>query len=528
VRERFFSLSPDLLATAGEDGYFHDLNPAWTRVLGWSLAELRARPWIDFVHPDDAAASRALRGTWQSAEPIHFENRYRHRDGSYRWLAWSATRMIDGVSYLIARDVTEDKRVEAALQTHSEALRLEGEVTAALARVGRELLATGAVPELPDRLTHSTQAAVGCDACHLFLWDAAGASYRAVSAAGDRPEQWELLRATPFPLSVIGPLQAPLERGETTHVLASQVPATLREVAMAPFGVKAIAVVALRRGDQIIGVLSCLNRTRETPFTPQQLRIMEGVAQLGSFALESARLFEDLDRANRFRSEFVATMSHELRTPMSVILGYQELLLDGAFGPLTPAQIDTLRRANRSAAELLGLVNATLDLSRLETRQVPLAVEDLSVARLLDDVAAEIAVPQEKTALRVLWQRPADELTIRTDPLKARMVLKNLVGNAIKFTPSGQVTVAALARDGGVELAVSDTGIGIAPEAQEYIFEAFRQVDGSITRGYGGAGLGLHIVRRLLDALGGRISVESALGQGATFRVWLPPRPQHD
>ena len=158
---------------------------------------------------------------------------------------------------------------------------------------------------------------------------------------------------------------------------------------------------------------------------------------------------------------------------------------------------------------------------------MPLTLQDVTVARLLDDVAAEIAVPERKD-LRVFWNAPPDGLAIRTDPIKARMVLKNLVGNAIKFTDRGRVTVAAHARGGGIEFTVTDTGIGIAPEAQQAIFEPFRQLDTGLTRRAGGAGLGLYIVRRLLAALGGTIGVESALGQGATFRVWLPRYPEAD
>ncbi|MEO8605468.1 MAG: HAMP domain-containing sensor histidine kinase, partial [bacterium] len=259
-------------------------------------------------------------------------------------------------------------------------------------------------------------------------------------------------------------------------------------------------------------------------FSPYQQRIIEGIAQLGSFALDNARLFEELERAHRFRSDFVATMSHELRTPMSVILGYQEMLLEGAFGRLTQEQSDTLGRAHRSAAELLDLVNAALDLSRMETRHIPLTWHDVTVEQLLDDVAAETALPPEKRELRLLWHAPPAPLTIRTDAVKARMVLKNLVGNAIKFTDRGRITIAAHARGGGVELTVSDTGIGVAAAQQQAIFEPFRQLDSSPTR-RGGAGLGLYIVKRLVDALGGTIAIESALGQGATFRVWLPLAP---
>ena len=217
-----------------------------------------------------------------------------------------------------------------------------------------------------------------------------------------------MARATRFPLSIVGPLHEPLERGGVVHATRSQVPARARERIFEPFDVNVLLLCALRRGDALIGTLSAVNRTHETPFTAQQQRILQGIAQLGSFAVENARLFEEIERANRFRSEFIATMSHELRTPMSVILGYHELLLDGTFGALTGAQADTVQRANRSAAELLDVVNATLDLSRLETRHIPLTLVEVTAQRLLDDVAAEIVVPPERTSLRLVWQ-PAPE-----------------------------------------------------------------------------------------------------------------------
>jgi PAS domain S-box-containing protein len=527
-RDRFFTLSPDLLATVRADGHFVELNSAWTRDLGWTLDELRARRWIEFVHPDDVARTLEVPQTAAADAVIHFENRYQHRDGSYRWLAWSASRRIDGTAYVIARDVTEAKNTESALREHSEQLREEAEISAALARVGGELLSSVATTGLLDRVTLLTAEAVRCDASYILFWDPEANAYAVLGSHGATPEQRELLRAIRFPVSVVEPFHAALERGEIAHMLRSQAPERLQEAVFKPFDVQVLMVVALRRGDAIIGVIDAVNRTCEVPFTAQQQRILQGIAQLASFALENARLFEELERANRFRSDFVATMSHELRTPMNVILGYHELLLDGTFGPLAPAQAAPLRRANRSACELLDLVTATLDLSRLETDRIPLAIEEMTAAGLLDDVAAEIAVPPERAALELSWDAPPKDVTLRTDRVKARMVLKNLVGNAIKFTENGRVTVGAQALDGGVEFVVSDTGIGIAPEAQEYIFEPFRQIDAGSTRRYGGAGLGLYIVRRLLDALGGTIALVSDLGHGATFRVWLPDRAGRD
>jgi signal transduction histidine kinase len=280
--------------------------------------------------------------------------------------------------------------------------------------------------------------------------------------------------------------------------------------------------MALRRGDDLIGIHCACYRGRQERFAPQQERIAQGIAQLASMALANARLVEELGRANRLRSEFVSTMSHELRTPLNVICGYNELLLDGAFGKVTPEQAEPLRRVGKSAQELLDLINATLDMSRLESGRLPVHLQDVWVADLMREIEGEIQCIPAKPGLRFAWHVPAQLPYLTTDRLKLKMILKNLIANAVKFTEKGSVLVAVERDDGHLEFSVADTGIGIAPEVQPVIFEAFRQADSSLTRRYGGVGLGLYIVRRLLDMLGGSVSVESEVGRGSTFRVRLP------
>jgi len=239
-------------------------------------------------------------------------------------------------------------------------------------------------------------------------------------------------------------------------------------------------------------------------------------------ALQNARLVEELELANQFKSHFVATMSHELRTPLNVIIGYHDLLLEGTFGSLSEEQSYILRRAHRSARELLDLINATLDLSRYEAKRIPLEIRDVSVGELVDEVMRETWELPDKPALSVEWDVAEDIPPLRTDRVKLKMVLKNLIGNAIKFTEEGTVSIEVQARDGAVEFCVRDTGIGIPPEAVAVIFEPFRQADSSTTARYGGTGLGLYIVHRLLDILGGSITVASEVGAGSAFRVCLP------
>ena len=231
---------------------------------------------------------------------------------------------------------------------------------------------------------------------------------------------------------------------------------------------------------------------------------------------------EAQQRSSRQQQEFIANMSHELRSPLHVIIGYSDLLREGSYGALTARQTEVVQRTNERGRELLALIDATLDLSRLEARRVRLVGEEVRLSTLIDELASDFRAVPQKPDLQLGFDVPADLPPLRTDPMKLKMVLKNLVGNAIKFTDRGRVTVAARADDGRVEISVADTGIGIAPEAMPIIFEAFRQADNSTTRRHGGVGLGLYITRRLLDLLGGTITVDSKVGCGSTFRIALP------
>jgi len=230
------------------------------------------------------------------------------------------------------------------------------------------------------------------------------------------------------------------------------------------------------------------------------------------------------EAANRAKNEFLATMSHELRTPLAIILGYTELLLEDTFGRLGDAQAEPLRRIDRSAQELHDLITVVLDLSRLEAGRLRLESRETQVANLLQELQGEIERLHEQTRLTFAWEVEEALPLLYTDAGKLKVVLKNLLGNAVKFTPDGGITVAARRVEEGVELCVSDTGIGIPPEAQARIFEPFWQVEHPAASRAGGTGLGLHIVKRLLDLMGGTVTVESMVGRGTTFRVWMPPR----
>jgi signal transduction histidine kinase len=246
------------------------------------------------------------------------------------------------------------------------------------------------------------------------------------------------------------------------------------------------------------------------------------VGQLVSFALDELRLVKELEQANRLKSDFVSAVSHDLRTPLNVIIGYSRLLLDDALGPTNPDQKEALAGIDTHAIELLELIDATLAAARLATGDLPLNVEKVSLPEFVREIAVEVRPLWEGSPVRLQFDAPATLPIIDTDRVKLKIILKNLIGNAIKFTPQGSVTVAVCYVRGGVSFDVSDTGIGISEEAKEAIFEQFRQADNSISDRYGGVGLGLYITKRTLDLMSGTINVESKPGQGSTFRVWVP------
>jgi PAS domain S-box-containing protein len=239
-------------------------------------------------------------------------------------------------------------------------------------------------------------------------------------------------------------------------------------------------------------------------------------------ALVSAK--EAAEAADRLKSEFLATMSHELRTPLNIILGYTDMLIEGGVGELPSPQLDILRRIDRNSRVLFDLISMVLDLNRLEAGRVPVDVQAVQVPAFLAEITAELQGLCDQAGLTWRCCVAPGLPIVHTDAGKLKVILRNLLSNAVKFTPEGSLTLAATERQGGIEFRVTDTGIGIPAEAHATIFEPFRQLDGSTTRRYSGSGLGLHIVKRLLEVLGGRITVESAVGQGSTFRVWLPPR----
>ena len=223
------------------------------------------------------------------------------------------------------------------------------------------------------------------------------------------------------------------------------------------------------------------------------------------------------------KDQFLSIMSHELRTPLHAIMGHTGMVCDKILGEINEKQERSLMMAMASSQKLLGMIYSILQVTQIEAEGVQMERQEVSLGGFLDDLRSNYEVPLDKE-LTLNWNYPSDLPVVKTDSEKLKIILQNLINNAIKFTDKGNVTISAryLPETKTVKFKVADMGIGISEEALPTIFEMFRQVDGSETRPYGGVGLGLYIVKKYTELLGGRIDVESERGMGSTFTVTLP------
>jgi PAS domain S-box-containing protein len=325
--------------------------------------------------------------------------------------------------------------------------------------------------------------------------------------------------------------------------------------------VRATMAVPLLMEDRLVGILNVDSTEQDRTFSPEDLQLLQLFAQPAAIALENARLYEALkqeaallearveertqelqvamrraDEASRYKSEFLANMSHELRTPLNSILGFSELLQTKTFGPLNEKQDRLVKNVLVSGRHLLSLINDILDLSKVEAGRLELYPESFVLPEVLKTLLADIRPQAEGKGVQLDLQVDETLGLLTADPVRFKQILYNLLSNAVKFTPAGgQVTLAAHpAEDAFIEIAVTDTGIGIKAEDLPRLFQEFVQLETAATKRHEGTGLGLALTKRLVELHGGKIWAESkGEGKGTTFRVRVPldppardPRPE--
>jgi len=412
--------------------------------------------------------------------------------------------------------------VRAALLKRLSRLQAEeAEISSALLHVAHTLSQNVGRAGALEHVNRLAVDVLGCDWSTTIAIDGDTETFRLVADVGSPPALSAELGGLDLPCNRF-PLLARLRPAEVFAATRSELPPLVPAELLDRWDFANALFIPIQRDGDVVGVIVTGYRTRLAPFSDKQHRLALGIADAVAIALDNERLIGDLQAANRLKSDFVSTMSHELRTPLNVILGYTEMLGDRDEAWSRGVSVQLAQRIRRSAVELLELVNDTLDLARLEAGRDVLSEGPVDLGGLFGEVEAELEALAAQKGLTLRWHDGAGSVAIVTDRGKLKTILKNLVGNALKYTHDGSVDVAAWVRNGELTLEVRDTGIGIASSDLTVIFDMFRQVDGQVARPFGGVGLGLHIVKQLVERLRGTIVVESTPRVGSTFTVRLP------
>jgi signal transduction histidine kinase len=303
-------------------------------------------------------------------------------------------------------------------------------------------------------------------------------------------------------------------------------PKALREERLRNSGVRSILTVPLRARGTALGVITFANPASGRPYDATDAGIAEELGRRAGLAIDNARLYREAEEGNRAKADFLAVVSHELRTPLNAIAGYADLLAGGIAGELNSLQARHVDRIKVGASHLAHLIDEVLTYARVETGRDTLQLDNADVGEVAREAMVVLEPDATDKGLAVEVQLPHQPVVLYTDAGKVRQILVNLLSNAVKYTEEGSLRLVVRDVEGGVEIDVTDTGIGIPSEARERIFEPFWQAESPNTRTVGGTGLGLSVSRRLARLLDGDIQVQSEVGVGSTFTVRIPDRPR--
>jgi signal transduction histidine kinase len=425
----------------------------------------------------------------------------------------------------------ENVRLFRELQQRTAALTQSVEELRVLGQVGQALSSTLDLEAVLRTIVARATALAGVDGGAIFEYDAEREEFR-LHTTDQLPEDLvDALGATPMPKGegVVGQLAltgrpAVVEDISDERAYRSRVRDLLLQ-----HGYRSLLAVPLLREDRVLGGL-VVNRRQPGAFPARSIELLQTFATQSALAIHNARLFREiedkgrqLEIASRHKSTFLANMSHELRTPLNAIIGFTRIVMRRSKEQLDPKQYENLEKILGSSQHLLSLINAVLDLAKVEAGKVEVHAGEVQLAALLEQCTRTVE-PLAKDGVALVRDFDASLPTLWSDEEKVRQIVINLLSNAAKFTAQGSIRVGAR-RDGErVSIVVADTGIGIPADKLDAVFEEFEQVDASSTRVQGGTGLGLAIARRLARLMDGDLTAASTLGSGSTFTLSLPLR----
>ena len=428
----------------------------------------------------------------------------------------------------------QNARLFLEIEDKSRALEELSRNQEQLSRLSTALQEPLSLAEQLTRVLDAARQVVGLDCISIWTLSPSGDGLTVAAQAGFGERDWWDLAGLTIPIDEPGALTAVCREGTPLlftedHPLSAEYRLRPPYSKLAGLRVNSFLVVPMIARGRTVGVLSADNRASRAPIPAHTVDLLQTFAAHAAVAVENARLFQEiqdasrqLEAASQHKSEFLANMSHELRTPLNAIIGFSEVLSERMFGELNEKQAEYLRDIYASGTHLLSLINDILDLSKIEAGRMELELTDFDLPTAIDNA---LTLVRDRAGRRSITLETAVDVrlgAVRADERKIRQVVLNLLSNAIKFTPEGgRIEVRAVPVDGSVEVSVSDTGVGIAPEDQEAVFEEFRQV-GTAAKKVEGTGLGLTLCRKFVELHGGKIWVKSQVGVGSTFTFTLP------
>jgi PAS domain S-box-containing protein len=527
---------PQIVYTCGPDGMVDYGNQQWVEYVGVPVEQSLGSKWIEAIHPDDRESTRRrVREAGETGQPFETEYRLRRKDGQYRWYLARGTPIRDAQGRIVkwigtATDIHDRKQAEAEreeLLAREQAARADAEHSAESIRRLQAVTDSALAPLTLDDLLHEML---------LRIRELLATDYSVILLLTE-DEQSLSVRATIGWDETVKGLLVPVGRGAVGSIAANRAPLVVEDLSTVEVihpilrqKARSLIGAPLIVEGRLIGVIHA-DTARPRRFTEDDVRLLQLAADRVALAIEHMRLYEveqqarsQAEEANRMKDEFLAIVSHELRSPLNAMLGYAAMLRRSGLDAQKVKQAAEV--IDRSGKAQLQLIDDLLDTARIISGKLRLEVEPVDLVSVIEQAVQTIKPAADAKGISLETNLPSEIGQITGDPSRLQQVVWNLLSNAVKFTPHGGLVEARLERvDPHICITVTDTGKGIGSDFLPHVFDRFRQADASSARRYGGLGLGLALVKYLVELHGGTIEVASAgEGQGATFKVTLPVR----